>query len=229
MKQVEIIILDNFLSISIMYYMGQIIDALRKQVLFKELDEKELKETGKLFTEKEYRSGETVFSKDSFTRSLGIVVSGRLRVYKQSDGKRMTFSILKPYDSFGMAAMFTDVSSFQTDIVAVDDCKIIFISEKDLKRVFIRYPQTSIRYIELLSSKIIFLNHKIEEFSSREKSDALYKYLLEFGQKEFIIPIPLKDLAKSLNMSRSSLYRSFDNLENEGLISRKNKRIIMED
>jgi CRP-like cAMP-binding protein len=212
-----------------MYYMGQIVDVLKKQTLFKELSEEDLESLEKLFTEREYQAGEVVFNKAYFTRSLGILVKGRLRVYKQSDGKHMTFSILRPYDSFGMAAMFTDVDSFQTDIVAIDDCSIIFISEQDLKKAFISYPKIAIRYIELLSSKIIFLNHKIEEFSSREKSDALYKYLLEFNQKEITIPIPLKDLARSLNMSRSSLYRSFDILEGEGLIKRKNKKITMED
>ena len=120
-----------------MYYMGQIVDVLKNQILFKDLKEEELEDLAKSFTISEYRAGEEVFNRTSFTRALGIPIEGRLRVYKQSDDKRMTFSILKPYDSFGMAAMFTDAQNFQTDIVAIDDCRIIFISEKDLKQALI--------------------------------------------------------------------------------------------
>ena len=44
--------------------------------------------------------------------------------------------------------------------VGKTDAKILFISEKKLKSIFLKYPQASINYIEFLSDKVRFLNKK---------------------------------------------------------------------
>lgn len=55
----------------------------------------------------------------------------------------------------------------------------------------------------------------------------MYRYLLEHRQPDGLVNIPVSmvELAQSLNIGRSSLYRSLDALESEGWIHREGKSI----
>ena len=58
---------------------------------------------------KSYKKGQLIYSTTEFSRSLGVVLSGSLRVTKENaGGHAMIMSTLTPPSMFGAAALFND-------------------------------------------------------------------------------------------------------------------------
>ena len=136
---------------------------------------------------------------------------------------------MKSFESgsvFGAAAVFGG-EKYVSKIIAETNTTILFITEHQLKEVFIEYPQTSLNYISFLSEKIRFLNSKLSVISCGSAEDTVYRYLSGVTDSENYARLPesMTLLAKMLGLGRASLYRSLDALEQSGMIMRENNKL----
>ncbi len=179
-------------------------------------------------TVSEYEKGETVYSKTSFSRSLGIVVEGRLRVLKENaDNRPIVMSTLSKGALFGAAALFNDESEYVTSIIAIEHCKILFMSQRLVRKIIERESLIANNYIQYLSERILFLNKKLYFLTAGTAEQRLASFVLDnlSGEEKTQIPLPMNMLADALNMSRASLYRAVDSLVEYGAIIKNGKQI----
>lgn len=195
--------------------------------LFKGLKEKEIKEIiSFLDSPIHFNKGDTIYSADKFEKALGYIIKGKASA--KSDNADGFFMKSFPKGSvFGAAAVFGNSDTYVSHIVANTNTEVLFIDEITLKTIFEQYPETSINYINFLSDKIRFLNKKLQMISCTNAEDAVYKYLIDNmdSDKSVKIPVSFTLLAKMLGLSRATLYRGFDALEQKGKIKRE-KNII---
>ena len=174
----------------------------------------------------EYRKGDTVYSPSDFKRCLGILLDGQLRVTKENaDGREIVMSTLHRGNMFGAAALFNNEQEFQTKIAAAEDCRIIFFSQRIILRLIEREPQIAENYIRYLSERIVFLNKKIYFLTSGTAEQRLSSFLVN-NLSEFDdcpLPMPMTELASSLNISRASLYRAMDSITGSGAVVKNGK------
>ena len=179
-----------------------------------------------------YKKGQLVYTKTDFSRSLGIVLSGSLRVTKgNAGGHAMIMSTLGSASLFGAAALFNDEPEYATDISALCDTEILFFAQRLVQRMMRFEPQIAENYIKYLSERILFLNKKIYFLSSGTAEQRLASFLLDnlpAGQSAEL-PMPLNKLALALNVSRASLYRAFDALADTGAIVKDGKNVCIND
>ena len=93
-------------------------------------------------------------------------------------------------------------------------------------------PAFSMGLIKFLSDRIRFLNNKISLLSNSNSMDSFVEYLVNMSLQSgntFSVGSSYTLLAKSLNISRSSLYRNIEDLEEKGLIRREGKNITIPD
>ncbi len=181
-----------------------------------------------------FTHGSVIFSPDCFSRSLGIIVKGRASVYKlHGGGHRVLMSRLVRSDIFGMASLFYESEHFLTEITADTDCRVMFLSKQWVENVFAADEGICRNYIVLLSERIHFLNSKIESFTASDSTHKLKKYLLSLApagtckRVQIKIPCPLTRLSSMLDIGRSSLYRAFETLEQQGMIIRNGDSVII--
>lgn len=210
--------------------MGQI-DILKKTSLFKCLTSIEIENILNTYKTEvsKYLKDETIIHADSKISKLGIILKGRCIVGKTNmSGRVSSFSYLGVSEMFGMACLFSS-NIFDNSIKAVEETEILYIEEKELKKIMEKYPKVSFAYIELLTNKINFLSTRIDTYLSDDKSDGLFDYLLDLSKKlkskRIELDISFSKLANMLHMSRSSLYRSLDDLTAKGLIKKENNVI----
>lgn len=181
---------------------------------------------------KSYKKGQLIYSKTEFSRSLGVVLSGSLRVTKgNAGGHAMIMSTLGSASLFGAAALFNDEPEYATDISALCDTEILFFAQRLVQRMMRFEPQIAENYIKYLSERILFLNKKIYFLSSGTAEQRLASFLLDnlpAGQSAEL-PMPLNKLALALNVSRASLYRAFDALADTGAIVKDGKNVCIND
>lgn len=183
-------------------------------------------------TVRAYDKAQLVYGKTEFTRSLGVVLSGSLRVTKSGDGGHsIIMSTLSAGSVFGAAALFTDQAEYAADIHAVSDAQIVFFTQRLVQRMMRYDAQIAVNYIRYLSERIRFLNRKLYFLSSGTAEQRLASFLLDNlpeGEASEL-PMPLNKLSLALNVSRASLYRAFDALSEEGAIEKNGKSICIND
>ena len=88
----------------------------------------------------------------------------------------------------------------------------------------------AMNYVRFLGSRIRFLNRKISLLANTSSESSLIGYLLNaasrFGE-EFRLEVSYSQLARNLNMGRSSLYRALDDLEERNIIRRSGRNITL--
>lgn len=181
-------------------------------------------------TAADYEKNGVVYDKTNFSRSLGIVLDGRLRVTKENADKRpIVMSTLQRGALFGAAALFNSEPEYATKITAIERSRVLFLPQRLIKRMIEREPDIAENYIRYLSERILFLNRKIYFLTAGTAEQRLAGFLLDnLAVGEYSeMPMPMHRLADALNMSRASLYRAFDELTESGAVSKQGKLVCI--
>lgn len=173
---------------------------------------------------------DVIFSEHKYTRSLVIIIKGKASVTKKSGNQEILMSILSASDIFGMATLFYEKENYLTEITALEKVTMAVIDKENLMKIFSEFPKVSENYITILSEKIHFLNKKISTYTKQENIQKVAAFIIQNMNEEKTqadLPYSITSVADALNMGRASVYRSFECLENEGIISRDGKNIII--
>ena len=173
-----------------------------------------------------FKKGEVIYSATHFPNAVGIIISGKAFAVT-NNGNRLYMNSFSEGTCFGAAAIFGNNNEYVSTITAEVDIEILFLTEEILKKIFLEFPQTAINYIEFLSGKIRFLNKKVGLLSSGSAESTMLNYLTTIADNcgNATLPRNMTLLSKTLGISRASLYRCLEALENEGLIL-KNKNTV---
>lgn len=195
--------------------------------LFKNLNIDDLKT---LFNEEDVSLVE--FSKDTILHNcdksgkIGIILNGEALIKSNDDG--VIIRQLHEKDLFGAASLFNK-PIYSTYVISKTNCEVLFLDKSLVKKCIELNPKIAINYIEFLSLKINFLNNKISSYTAKSAESKLYNYLSQLPRDNgtVMLPVDISNLAKMLGLSRITLYRSLEKLENQDLISRINNKLII--
>lgn len=179
-----------------------------------------------------YKKGECIFSPNSFSRSIGIILEGSARALKENaDGHKFILNTLNVGDMFGAAALFNGEKEYVSEIYAAEYCRVIFFSERLILRGIERDLSLAENYIAYLSDRIVFLNRKIHYLIAGSAQQKLASFCIDNLSETDFLPMPLNmtELSSQLNISRASLYRVLDLLIASGAILRNGKEYKIAD
>lgn len=170
-----------------------------------------------------FKKGEIIYSAEKFKNAIGYIVKG----CAISVGNNLLMNSFSEGESFGAAAVFNDDASYVTTIKAKTDMEILFLPQEILSKIFALFPKCAENYISFLSNKIRFLNKKLNLISCSNTEDTVFKYIIGIADEDniSILPKNMTNLSKMLGISRASLYRSLDDLEKKGYISRLENKV----
>lgn len=209
------------------------IDAIRKCRIFSGAEKdicNELLGSGK-YEMKTYAGHETVFSPENFSNCLAVILKGSAEVSKHTEKGTLYMSTLYAGNVFGLSSVFYDGGGFPTYVTAKEPLRVLFITKEQLKELFNQHPAILENFLSILSTKIHFLNEKIESISSADSKAAVRNYLLDtakkLGKSEFSLPVSYQKLSSMLSIGRTSVYRAFDELTEEGFLVKNGKMITI--
>lgn len=205
------------------------IELIRNSVLFKKLTDSDWLQISDYFNSEPqlFETGSIIYSPAHYLRSLGIVLKGSA-IVKRENGTLM--SILSPGDFFGIPVLYSD-KPFPTEIEAKSECSVLFIEREEFTVMMNSVPRLTEIFCGYLSDRILFLNDRLDSISFANSDDRLYAYLVSYSSKigdaTFSLPVSFSDLSSILSIGRTSLYRSFDNLQVKGLLIKNEKQITL--
>ena len=178
-----------------------------------------------------FEKGEAIYTRRRFRRALGILLAGRADVVLEEDGKRVLMNQIPPGGCFGAAALYGGEEEYVTDVRAATRCEVLFLSQEEVAGLIRNDSRVAENYIRFLSGRIRFLNRRIAGFTGGGSDRRLARYLLEHTGADGTVTLPrsMVALAAALDVGRSSLYRSLDALERDGVIDRSDGRLTVRD
>ena len=161
---------------------------------------------------------------------IGILNHGSASVIRNSSsGSSVKIRTMINGDIFGSASIFGEWNENFSSIIAVCDCDIFYFCETVFKELIVKYPHFAINYIVFLTDRIRFLNRRLDAFSAPTTHNKVYEFLISQSDENGIVElkISMSELAKRLNIGRTSLYRDFGTLQQANLITRHGKKILL--
>ena len=154
-----------------------------------------------------FAAGDLLYGPSQFRRSLGVLLAGQVQ------------GLLREKQDPAGGAGGEDARS---------PCRVLFLPQETLDRLLGEEPLLRRNYLRYLTGRVRFLSGRLRSVAQTGAEGKLARYLLTLPSGE---PLRLSatDLAKRLGISRASLYRAFQALEDARLIRREGKSMYVLD
>ena len=181
-----------------------------------------------------FKKDKIILSTIKHENLIGIVLEGHIQItYNNYNGDKIIIQNLKEKDTFG--TMLLPITSDDYEIITIKDTKIAII---DYENIFNNYYYSHYYYGQFINNLLSIMvdelskkNERIELLSQKTIRNKLLEYfkLKTEGRitKNIYLPFTFIELASYLGIDRSAMHRELKNLQDEGLIETKNKKITL--
>ena len=190
----------------------------RRSPLFSPLPEEEWKRVAALFPPpKTIPAGQSLV--DAEGAALVILTRGQATVRSAGHGRAAVMRKLGPGDICGVATLFGD-SAPVSEVTAVTTCEAVILPRELVRTCLKESFAFTESYIAFLTGRIRFLNGRIANFTEDSADERLLYYIREHttSDGEFSPSGSMTELAHLLHVGRSSLYRAFEHLVEQGYL-----------
>lgn len=181
-----------------------------------------------------YKSGTLIFQGGDECNNLLTVVEGSVRgEMTDISGKVIKIEDIIAPQHIAAAFIFGENNRFPVNVIANSDVKILFIPKLSFMELLQKNKTVLKNYLNIISNRAQFLSNKIKFLSFKTIKSKIANYILELSKLQnsssIVIPQTQKDLADYFGVTRPSLARIIGEIESEGLILAKGKKIEIVD
>ena len=194
----------------------------------------EFERAGLRAVERRFDPKDTIFTPGDPDDQLYFLLSGTVRLYKiYGDYKEATTALLKDSGVFGKLNL---VEGRWQDVFAeaVTEARVASIQKAALERVIKSDPEFALRLFSSLSERLRQSDEVIESLLHREVSTRLATLLVNlgdrFGEDDLIdVRLTHQDLANMIASTREAVSKVMSELQRDGVIETRNRRIAILD
>lgn len=150
-----------------------IIDRLRHNILFENIDDRMFHAVKQKLQERRYRSDEIILEDESNGSELFLIADGRVRILKKGRfSEEKLLALLHPGDFFGELEL-VDGRPRSARVVAMDDCVTFSLQKRDFEKLLEESHPFAIRLLQVLSIRLRSLNnHFVSELERNAQRSA---------------------------------------------------------
>jgi CRP/FNR family transcriptional regulator, cyclic AMP receptor protein len=199
---------------------------LERSLLFRGLAPPALERIVALATQRQFRSGELVFSQGDHGDALYAVVAGRIRISAgTTDGREISFNIMEPGDTFGEIALL-DGGPRTATATATEASDLVSIRRDQLFALLEREPKVALELLKLCGTRLRWTSGLVEDAVFLDAPARLAKRLLSLaelhGQRSktgVTLRISQEDLATFLSVSRQVVNQHLQGWKAKGWVA----------
>jgi CRP-like cAMP-binding protein len=214
-------------------------EILLKQVpLFRSLPAEESQRLATLLRKQVIRKGEILFRKGDEGTALYMIVSGKIKIVRQSrDGDEAILALLTGGDFCGEMSLLDDMPR-SADAIAVEETHLYALNRRDFL-LYVLNNETAVRAIlGALSKRLRKADDFLEDIFFLSVPSRLTKKLVELaeagGSREGAsatvqLTVTQKELAGMIGATRESINKALRALREKGLISLSGSTLLIQD
>ena len=173
----------------------------------------------------------TVIIEGEFTRSLYVILSGKVRVYLNDEhGKELVLDVKGPGQYFGEMAL--DDGPRSASVVTIEPCRFAVISMADFRTTLIEEPELALQVITNLIQMTRGLNENVKSLALLDVYGRVARMLLDLAVEQggnHVIPEKLtqQEMANKVGTSREVINRILRDLTTGGYIKVEDRKITI--
>ena len=207
------------------------IEILKKNDLFKQLDETELQAVAELTKTRKVAINTFVINEGDDDSSMYIIKEGTVNVMLANDeGKEMILTTLKAGDQFGELSLL-DAEPRSANVISNQKCEFLVIHKEPFYRLLKQNSAIAVNIIKYLCAKVRLITYLAQGLALMDVYGRLVKLLLdlseenEAGDQVVTVPLTHKDIALRVGSSREMISRILKELETGQYLTIENKII----
>jgi len=186
------------------------------------------------FSVKSFSKGQTIAQRDEEVKNLCIVVEGVVKGEMiDFSGKILKIEEIQAPQPLAHAVMFSNVNRFPVDVVALENCKILFIPKSDVLRLMQSNEIILSNFLKAVSNRAHFLTTKLWFLSFKTIKEKVAHYLLNISKSEtkttIFLPKSHQELAEFFGVTRPSLARVFAEMQDDGILTVNRREVVILD
>lgn len=203
-------------------------DFLKKVILFKDLEENEIKEMFNTinFDVKKFEKDDIVFFRGDVLDGISIVLKGNLSAEMLKDtGDIQKIENLSTGDLIASAFVFGQNNIIPVDLISLEKTEILHIDKKNLLKLFNIKEMILINFLNEISDKTQFLSNKVwKSFNAKTIREKMFDYIQQNKiDNKILFKHSIKELSEIFGVSRPSLSRVISEFVEEGILERDGK------
>lgn len=184
---------------------------------------------------KKYKKHETIYMQEDASDTLYLVIKGRVRAYSlSSEGKEITFEVLRKGRIFGESSFFQNVSR-PAAIQAVTDVELIVCQQSDLYEALRKNSDLAILLLKMQTEVSDHLALLVKRAYFYDRYAKVASLLLELTRKDDpasgifnrTIPYTHSDIAESTGLARVTVTKILKEFEVQGYIEQSYGKIFV--
>lgn len=184
------------------------------------------------YSVKSFSKGQTIAQRDEEVKNLCIVVDGTVKgEMVDFTGKILKVEEISAPQPLAHAVMFSNMNRFPVDVVAITNCKILFIPRADVLNLMQSNEIILSNFLKAVSNRAHFLTTKLWFLSFKTIKEKVAHYLLTLAKSEtkttIILPKSHQEMAEFFGVTRPSLARVFAEMQDEGIISVNRREVVI--
>ena len=206
--------------------------------IFEALSPEEIEAVGRVCSTIRLRAGEIVFDGADLNETLFVLKSGRVRLYRTSQGGReFTLSVVDGGTVFGELTM-TSQGTREASAQCMEDSEIDVLRRADLERLILRKPQVGLSLIRMLGERLNAYERRLEDIGLKEVPARLASVILMLMEGEGLrtrtgYKIPSRythhHLGTMIGANREAVTRAFSQLRESGIVEMEDRLIHVRD
>ena len=136
-------------------------------------------------TARSFSRGQTIAQRDDEVRNLVIVLEGSVKgEMVDFSGKILKIEEINVPHAVAPAFLFGERNRYPVDVVALEDCKLLFVSRSDVLRLLQSNTIILSNYLNAIASRAQFLTGKLWFLSFRTIKEKVAHYLLNLAKSQ---------------------------------------------
>ena len=184
---------------------------LKNIPLFRDLQKDDLDAIAQVAVVKSFPKNGVVITEGEFTRSLYVILSGKVKVYlDDKNGKELVLDVKGPGEYFG--EMVLDEGPRSASVVTTEPCRFAVISTTEFKNLLLKHPQLALHVLENLIHMVRGLNEHVRSLALLDVYGRVARMLLDLAVEQggnHVIPEKLtqQEMASRVGASREMINR----------------------
>jgi CRP/FNR family transcriptional regulator, dissimilatory nitrate respiration regulator len=211
--------------------MSSHIEHLKQISLFKNITDFELKN---IIPEihiykKEYKKGGIILLQGEPYNELYIIINGKCSgEMVDASGKTVKIEEFSAPHPLAAGILFAEKNFLPVSVIAKTDMEVLTIGKGDILKLCALSKTFLKNMLSDISDKFVFISTKISFLQFKSIKEKFVNYISALPKSntgEIILPDSIEELSTLFGVSRPSLSRAISELESDGIISKKNKKI----
>ena len=183
------------------------------------------------------KKGDFIYREGDRSKGLICLASGKYKIYRIGvGGREQIIKLVRPSELAGYRTIFQS-TAYTDSAAAIEDSVVCCFEKYTLLNILKNNPDFSFKLMKLLCEELTFVSDRMISLTQKHVRGRLTETLLmlseiygfELDGKTINVSLSRADIAHYSNMTTSNAIRTLSNLESEGRIELKRRKITLTD